>query len=216
MSKIITIDGPVSSGKNSVGHLLSQKLDYQFIDTGSIYRIFALYNIEKKYSVPDLEKIDIRFETKNHDTLIYADGVEINSRLHEPKVTEYVPIIAAEADVRSISKKFQRKIGESKDTVMTGRDIGTEIFPDADLKIFLTAAAEVRAKRRYEQLKLNNPDITLDEVLKQVIERDKMDTEREASPMRIPEGATVIDNSSLTVEETVEKILETWTSSQSS
>ena len=87
MNKIIAIDGPVSSGKNSVGHLLARKLGYQFIDTGSIYRIFALFTLEKSYSVSDLEKIDIRFETKNSDTLIFVDGVEINKKLHEPKIT---------------------------------------------------------------------------------------------------------------------------------
>ena len=207
MNKIIAIDGPVSSGKNSVGHLLARKLGYQFIDTGSIYRIFALFTLEKSYSVSDLEKIDIRFETKNSDTLIFVDGVEINKRLHEPKVTEYVPIIAAKAEIRAISKKFQRKIGETQNTVMTGRDIGTEIFPDASLKIFLTATPEVRAKRRFKQLKLVNPEITLDNILNQIIDRDKMDTERKASPMRIPEDSIIIDNSNLTVEETVDKIL---------
>ncbi len=208
MSKIITIDGPVSSGKNSVGHLLARKLGYQFIDTGSIYRIFALYTLEKKYSASDLEKIDIKFKTKDNETLIFADGIKINGRLHEPNVTEFVPVIAARPEVREISKIFQRKIGESKDTVMTGRDIGSEIFPDADLKIFLTATPEVRAKRRYEQLKIIKPEITLEQVLSQIKERDKMDTEREASPMRIPEGAVIIDNSSFTVIEAVEKILE--------
>lgn len=208
MSEVITIDGPVSSGKNSVGHLLARKLGFQFIDTGSIYRTFALYSLEKNYSTSDLEKIDVKFETKNNETLIYADGVEMSKRLHEPKVTEFVPVIAARAKVREISKNLQRRFGNMQDTVMTGRDIGSEIFPDADLKIYLTATPEIRAKRRYEQLKLVNPTITLNEVLNQIKERDKMDSERKASPMRIPEGAITIDNSNLTVEETVEKI---WT-----
>ena len=207
MSEVITIDGPVSSGKNSVGHLLARKLGYQFIDTGSIYRIYALFTLEKKYSTFDLGKIDIKFETHDHATLIYADGVEISSRLHESKVTKFVPIIAAKEEVRSISKNLQRKIGRLQNTVMTGRDIGSEIFPDADLKIFLTATPEVRAKRRFEQLKQINPSITLEDILIQIKERDKMDTERKASPMRIPEGAVIIDNSDLTVEETVERIL---------
>lgn len=208
MSKIITIDGPVSSGKNSVGHLLAKKLGYQFIDTGSIYRIFALYSLEKKYSTPDLKKIAIRFVTKDSETQIFADGAEITNRLHEPKVTEFVPAIAARTSVREISKSLQRKLGNTENTVMTGRDIGSEIFPNADLKIFLTAKPEVRAKRRYKQLKTINPNITLHEVLNQIKKRDKMDSERKASPMRIPEGAITIDNSNLTVEETVEKI---WT-----
>ncbi|OGE38880.1 cytidylate kinase [Candidatus Daviesbacteria bacterium RIFCSPHIGHO2_12_FULL_37_11] len=208
MNQIITIDGPVSSGKNSVGHLLARKLGYHFIDTGSIYRIYTLYSLEKNYLVSDLEKIDIRFKTKSHDTLIYADGIEINNRLHEPKVTEFVSKIAANPEIRSISKRIQRQIGKPQNTVMTGRDIGTEIFPDASLKIFLTASPEVRAKRRYEQLKKTKPELTLMDVLNQIRERDKMDTEREASPMRIPEDAIILDNSYLNVEQTVEKILE--------
>jgi len=208
VNQIITIDGPVSSGKNSVGHLLARKLGYHFIDTGSIYRIYTLYSLEKNYLVSDLEKIDIRFKTKSHDTLIYADGIEINNRLHEPKVTEFVSKIAANPEIRSISKRIQRQIGKPQNTVMTGRDIGTEIFPDASLKIFLTASPEVRAKRRYEQLKKTKPELTLMDVLNQIRERDKMDTEREASPMRIPEDAIILDNSYLNVEQTVEKILE--------
>ena len=208
MSDIITIDGPVSSGKNSVGQLLAQKLGYQFIDTGSIFRVFALYTLEKSYSNLELEKINIEFESRGGETIIKTDGVEINGRLHEPKVTDFVPIIAAKPEVREISKKFQRRIGQLQNTVMTGRDIGSEIFPEAPLKIFLTASLEVRAKRRYEQLKKIKPDITLDEVLTQVKNRDKMDTEREASPMRVPKGAITIDNSNLTVEETVQKILQ--------
>lgn len=213
MSEIITIDGPVSSGKNSVGQLLAQKLGFQFIDTGSIYRIFALYTLEKNYSTNSLEKIDIKFKTLNQKTLIYADGVEISNRLHEPEVTRLVPIIAAKPEVREISKKMQRRIGKYQNTVMTGRDIGSEIFPGAPLKIFLTASTEIRAKRRFKQLKKVEPEISFEKVLKQIVERDKMDTERSASPMRVPEGAIIIDNSDLTVEETVEKI---WTAYQSS
>ena len=141
-------------------------------------------------------------------SLIYADALKVNSRLHEPEVTTLVPIIAAKAEIRAVSKKIQRKLGQQKNTVMTGRDIGSEIFPDAPLKIFLTATPEVRAKRRFEQLKKIEPNITSEEVLDQIKERDKMDIERQASPMRIPEGAVIIDNSELTVDETVEKILE--------
>ena len=191
-----------------MGHLLARKLGYHFIDTGSIYRIYTLYSLEKNYLVSDLEKIDIRFKTKSHDTLIYADGIEINNRLHEPKVTEFVSKVAAKPEIRQIAKILQRKIGQKQNTVMDGRDIGTEIFPDASLKIFLTASPEVRAKRRYEQLKKTKPELTLMDVLNQIRERDKMDTEREASPMRIPEDAIILDNSYLNVEQTVEKILE--------
>lgn len=210
MGKIITIDGPVSSGKNSVGHLLAKKLGFQFINTGSIYRIFALYTLQKKYSTSDLEKINIEFKDEDGKTLIYADGVEISSRLHEPSITEMTPKVAAKPEVRQIAKVFQRRIGQMQNTVMDGRDIGSEIFPDSTLKIYLTATPEVRAKRRHKQLKVINPTITLGEVLSQIQERDKMDTERKASPMRVPEGAIIIDNSDLTVEETVEKILESY------
>jgi CMP/dCMP kinase len=214
VSEVITIDGPVSSGKSSVGHLFSERIGYKFIDTGSIYRVYTLFAIEQNLPLDrDAElaekfsRIQIKFEYEQNKYQVFADGRDVTDLLHRPDVTDLVPIIAAKAKVREISKNMQREIGLLADTVMNGRDIGTEIFPEAKLKYYITASPEVRAHRRYEQLKDTNPNITEAEILEQIRERDKMDSQREASPMRIPEGAVVIDTSDKTVEESVEELL---------
>jgi CMP/dCMP kinase len=213
VSNVITIDGPVSSGKNSVGHLLSRKLGYQFIDTGSLYRVFSLYVLKNDLDINDPADLDtfknIDVEFKNHDghDEIFADGIKVTDKLHNPEVTAIVPEVAAIKRVREIAKLLQRKLGLSKNTVMTGRDIGSEIFPDARYKFYLTADLEIRAKRRFNQLVEVNPEITLDEVKVQIKERDKMDAEREVSPMRIPNGAIIVDSSGKSVEQTVEEML---------
>ena len=118
-----------------------------------------------------------------------------------------MPIVAAIKEVREITKVVQRRLGESQNTVMTGRDIGSEIFPEAKYKFFLTAKVEIRAKRRFDQLIKINPTTSYETVLDDMIKRDKVDTEREVSPLRIPEGAIVIDNSNLNVEQSVEEAL---------
>lgn len=213
MPKVITIDGPVSSGKNSVGHLLSRKLGYQFIDTGSIYRVFSLYVSKNDLDINDIsdletfQNIDIEFKNLNGRDDIYADGIKVTDKLHNPEVTALVPQVAAISRVREIAKVSQRKLGQARNTVMAGRDIGSEIFPDAKIKFYLTADLEIRAKRRFNQLVEVNPEITLEEVTEQIRERDRMDSERKVSPMRIPEGAIVVDSTNKSVEETVDEMM---------
>jgi cytidylate kinase len=213
VSKVITIDGPVSSGKNSVGHLLSRKLGFQFIDTGSLYRIFSLYVIKNDLDINDpadldtFSSIEVEFKDLNGKDAVYADEVNVTDKLHNPEVTALVPEVAAIRRVREIAKTVQRKLGQSRNTVMAGRDIGSEIFPDANIKFYLTADLEVRAKRRFNQLKDVKPEITLEEVVEQIKERDKMDSERDVSPMRVPENAIIIDNSNKDVEQTVDEML---------
>lgn len=210
---IITIDGPTSSGKNSVGFLLSQKLGYKYIDTGMIYRAGAFKVLENKVSVEDLEKIleiyrnlDIRFEMNDHWKML-LDGEDVTDKLHTPELSRLVPLVAAKPQVRQATKNIQRRIAQEGKVVMSGRDIGSEIFPDAKFKFFLTASTEVRAERRFKQLSKMDPLIKYEDVLEDMKERDEKDSTREASPMRIPQNAVVIDNSNLTVKETVEEIL---------
>lgn len=210
MTQIITIDGPASSGKNSVGHLLSKKLGYQFIDTGSIYRVFAKKVIDNELNIDDSSDLEtlrnIKVEFKNGDQIL-ADGLDVTDKLHLPNVTSMVPKVAAIRQVREIAKVTQRTVGQSQNTVMAGRDIGTEIFPEAEFKFFLTADLEVRAARRFEQLKKFDPNLTLDQVIEQTRQRDEMDSERSVSPMRVPDGAIIVDSSKKTVEETVIEML---------
>lgn len=210
MSNIITIDGPTSSGKSSVGHLFAQKIGYEFIDTGAIYRAGAIYILKHGILAEDEDRVAevfsdifVKFETKDGRQRIYLDDEEITDRLHSPEVTSIVPIIAAHKKAREEAKKIQRKIGSLTDTVMTGRDIGSEIFPESKLKFFLTASPEVRAQRRFTQLKKIIPDTKFEDVLADMLKRDKMDSTREASPFRKPEDAIVIDTTSMTTEESV-------------
>lgn len=217
MPNIITIDGPTSSGKSSVGHLFSQKIGYQFIDTGAIYRIGCMMILENNIDVSNeddcaqvFESLDVSFKSLNGESLVFIDGKEITDVLHSPEITKIVPTVAAYPKVRSKAKKTQHRLGMGADTVMAGRDIGSEIFPDAPLKFFITADVEVRAKRRYHQIKQKNPEVKFENVLNGMIKRDKTDSEREASPMRIPEGAVIIDTTQMSTEESVSKMLEEY------
>ena len=213
-TKVITIDGPTSSGKNSVGFLLSEKLNFQYIDSGSIYRAGCIFLLRKKIQLDEVEKLveefsNLQIDVKilDHKQRFIANSEDITDHLHDGQVTKIVPIIAAIREIREATRIIQHKLAQSKNIVMTGRDIGSEIFPDARHKFFLTASVEIRAKRRYEQLKKKNSSIRYEDVLEEMIERDKKDSEREVSPMRVPKDAITIDNTNLSVEETVEEML---------
>lgn len=211
---VITIDGPTSSGKNSVGFLLAQKLGYQYIDTGMIYRVGTYLVLKNNINPDDVDKVteifkNLKLEIQNSNGAlrILNDGEDLTDRLHSKEVTANVSWVSAIREVRAVTKTIQRNLGESKNTVMTGRDIGAEIFPQAKHKFYLTAREAVRAKRRFDQLVKIDPTISLDLVLKTMLERDQKDSTRQVSPLRIPPGAVMIDNSDLTVEQTVDLML---------
>lgn len=213
-TEVITIDGPTSSGKNSVGFLLAEKLGYQYIDSGSIYRAGCIFINKNNISHDDLDKIleifkNLQIEIKQQDSeqRFIANDEDITNHLHDPEVTRFVPVVAAIKEVRELVKIIQYRLTENKKTVMTGRDIGSEIFPDAKHKFFLTASVEIRAERRFKQLVEKDTNVKYDDVLQGMKERDEKDTTRVISPLRIPKDAVVIDNSNLNVEETVEEML---------
>lgn len=214
VTEVITIDGPTSSGKNSVGFLLAKKLGYQYIDTGMIYRV-GTYLVLKKNLKPDdvlgITKVfdNLNLEIKSSDGVlrILSKGEDLTNILHSQDVTDNVSAVSAIREVRQVTKVIQRKLGSVKNTVMTGRDIGSEIFPQSKHKFYLTASARMRAKRRFDQLVKTDPKLTFDDVYQSMLERDKKDSTREVSPLRIPEGAIVIDNTDLNVEQTVDEML---------
>lgn len=215
MSNVVTIDGSTSSGKSSVGFLFSQKIGFQFIDTGRIYRAGALYCLRNGINIDDEEAVakvfkDLNIEFRMVDGKVknFLDGKDVTVDIHTAETTAVVPKIAAFAKARYFAKLLQKRIGSEKDTVMAGRDIGSEIFPDSKLKFFITADVSVRAKRRFDQIKKSNPEVKYEDVLKGMEVRDEKDSTREASPMRVPQDAIVIDTSNLTTEETVEKMME--------
>lgn len=215
MSNVITIDGPTSSGKSSVGHLFSQKIGYQFIDTGTIYRIGCLVALRDNIDINSeenaariFENLDVSFKSLNGGSAVFLDNEEVTSNLHSPEITDIVPIIAAYPKVRANAKKIQQLLGSKENTVMAGRDIGSEIFPGSKLKFFITASIKTRAKRRFNQLRKKNPNIKYIDVLRGMTERDNHDSTRKASPMRIPKDAVIIDTTNLTTEQSVSKMLE--------
>ncbi len=213
MEDIITIDGPTSSGKNSVGFLLAKRLGYQYIDTGMIYRAGCLKIIQQNISSDDHEKIleiyrnlHVRFET-NHIWKMFLDGIDVTDALHSPEISKLVPVVSAFPEVREVMRRIQKDLGKNGKIVMGGRDIGSEIYPNAKYKFFLTAMPQVRAQRRFKQLVKVDSNIKYEDVLKDMMERDRQDMTREASPLRVPEDAITIDNSDLNIEQTVEAML---------
>lgn len=211
---IITLDGPTSSGKNSVGFLLAQKLGYQYIDSGMIYRAGSFKIIQKSIPLTDKEKIleifqnlNIRFETVGDEWKMFLDDEDVTYTLHAAQISKVTAQVATIPDVREVVKKIQHMLTQNGKVVVGGRDIGSEIFADAKFKFFLTASQKVRAQRRYKQLKEMDPTVKYEDVLKDMMDRDKKDSEREASPMRIPQNAKIIDNSNLTIEQTVDEML---------
>ena len=214
MSHIITVDGPSASGKSTVGFLLAQKIGYQFIDSGLIYRVATLLSQRQNIDPTDGDKIaeainssKIQFQTEDQTVKIFLNGEDVTAFLKTPQIDNLVPIIAAHNQVREATKGVQREVGLAQNTVMAGRDIGSEIFPEAIYKFFITASVEARAKRRFDQLIKTHPEVSLEDIEQEIKKRDQIDSTRKASPMRIPEGAIIIDTSNLKIDEVVEKLL---------
>ncbi len=211
---IIAIDGPAGSGKSTIAKLLAKELGYTYIDTGAMYRAVAL-KIKRLGIDPDnkeavvnvLRETDIRLKT-NEEIKVFLDGEDVSSEIRTEEIGKIASKIARYPEVRKILVEMQRKIGEeAKNAVIEGRDTGTVIFPDADIKIFMTAKPEVRAERRYKELKEKGFDVSYDEILKEIVERDKLDTTREDSPLKPAKDAIIIDTSDKTLKDVFKEIL---------
>jgi cytidylate kinase len=218
MSKkiVIAIDGFSSCGKSTLAKALAAKLEYVFIDTGAMYRAIALYFLRNNISFNDdiaikeaLSKITLRFEynplTLKSDMLLNGENVEILIR--EMQVSSKVSEVAAIAAVRDFAVAQQQAMGAEKGIVMDGRDIGTVVFPEAELKIFVTADPKVRANRRLLELQVTNPTITLEEVAENMHHRDLIDSTRAHSPLKQASDAFVLDNTNITREAQFEMAL---------
>ncbi len=221
MKKItIAIDGHSSCGKSTMAKDLAKTIGYVYVDTGAMYRAVTLYamrigaidsdgKIDTKRLEEEMPKINISFrlnkETGAPDT--YLNGELVEKEIRTLEVSNHVSPIAALAFVRSAMVKQQQRMGKEKGIVMDGRDIGTTVFPDAELKIYVTASAEVRARRRYNELKAKGMPADYDSILHNVVERDYIDSHREISPLRQAEDAIVLDNSDMTIAEQNEWLL---------
>lgn len=217
---IIAIDGHSSTGKSSMSKIIAKKLGYTHIDSGAMYRavtLFALQNdlIQDNQVLTDklvsrLPEIQISFkynsEKDRNETYLNQENVE--DKIRDIQVSSMVSPIAVIPEVRDYCVALQQQMGQQKRIVMDGRDIGTTVFPNADVKIFITASPEIRAKRRYLEYEQEGKSISFDEVLANVIERDHIDSTREYSPLKQAEDAILLDNSNYNLEETVQKALE--------
>ncbi len=214
----IAIDGTAASGKTTVGKIVAKNLDYLFFDTGIMYRVAAYGADQKLHDVSDEAKVNevvemmdiaLQNDTENGVTNVLLDGQNITDRLHLPEVDRIVSTVAAYPAVRTALTKQQRKIGLQGRVVMVGRDIGTVVMPDAEMKIYLEASPETRAKRRYlENLSNNIESETYEMILADIIKRDKNDRERAVAPLKPADDAVIIHTDDYSADEVAQKIFE--------
>jgi cytidylate kinase len=212
--QLIAIDGPVAVGKSSVGSLLARRLGYVFFDTGMIYRAFTWKVLESGISIEDEQKIYQLANTTKFDFVPlqrcylspFIDDEDVSSKLLRPEVEAQVSLISKIVWVRQTLIKEQRRLAQRGKLVMAGRDIGTVVLPWAELKIFLTASTEERARRRYKELLERGENSSLEIVLSDLKKRDEMDINRTISPLKPAEDATIMDTENFTLEQVVDKI----------
>jgi len=216
----IAIDGFSSTGKSTVAKQLAKALGYVYVDTGAMYRAVTLYAIQnnfindghfdRKSLISKLKDIRISFSFNKSLGFaeVYLNDMNVEKDIRTLEVSRFVSKVAEVSEVRKMLVLQQQNMGKHKGIVMDGRDIGTVVFPDAELKIFMTASAETRAKRRFEEMIKRGDDVEYEHVLKNVRERDYIDSHRKDSPLKKAEGAIEIDNSNMNLQEQFKKILE--------
>lgn len=213
MSFIVAIDGPAGTGKGTVTKILSKKLGLINIDTGATYRCVTLDMINKKIKIEELDKIkelletiQIEFKNENGNQLVFLNGEDVTKKIRSAEVSDLVSQVSSIKEVRLKMVDLQRKMAEGKDVIMEGRDIGTYVFPTAEVKIYLDADLEERAKRRFKQNKENGIDIPYDEILESIRTRDENDKKKEMGALKVAHDAEVIDGTSMSIEEVVNAI----------
>lgn len=216
MEKTITIaiDGPAAAGKSTVAKIVAEKLGYIYIDTGAMYRALTLEAINKDIDLDDeislenvLNNINIDLEQANNGQRVIVNGTDVTSKIRSPKVTNSVSHIAKHPNIRKEMVLRQQVFAQEQNIVMDGRDIGTHVLPNANIKFFLIASAEERARRRYEENIKNNIPTNLEKLKQEIEERDQMDSKREVSPLIKASDAIELDTTKLTIHQVVERIL---------
>lgn len=210
----IAIDGPAGAGKSSVARQVARALNAIYLDTGAMYRAVGLYMLRSGVNPRDLEtvaarageaKVDIRYE--DGEQHVYLLGEDVSRAIRENEVSQAASAVSAAPAVRVMLVRRQQEIARDVSVVMDGRDIGTAVLPDATLKVYLTASAEVRAERRYLELKEKGKEVPYEQLLQEINQRDWDDTHRAASPLRQAEDAVLVDSSHMTIDEVIAEIL---------
>ena len=214
MGFIVAVDGTAGSGKGSITKIVAERLNLTAIDTGAMYRCVALAMLEQNIKLEELDKIkelleNIKIEFKEDETgkKVFLNGEDVSLEIRTIEVTEYASPVATIGIVREHLVKLQREMAELLDVIMEGRDIGTNVFPNADVKIYLDATPEERALRRFKQNKENGINTPYEEILKNVIDRDYRDSHREIAPLTKAPDAIYIDSTGMTVEEEAEAVI---------
>jgi cytidylate kinase len=212
--KIIAIDGPAGSGKSTTARLVAKKLGFVYLDTGAMYRAITFKALENGVDVNDENELEelaknsvITFDIKDGINRIWLDGKDVTEKIREPQVDKNVSYVSMHKKVRKVLVEKQKKMGKETDLVAEGRDTTTVVFPHA-FKVYLDANLEERAKRRFLELKEKGIKTTLEEQMAEISRRDKLDSEREASPLLQDKDAVVVDTSHLTIEQQVDRVIQ--------
>ncbi len=212
---IIAIDGPAGAGKSTVARIIAQKMGFLYIDTGAMYRALTLKALERKIDGKDTGALIEMARSTSIDLInnpdsslkILLDGRDVSDSIRQPRITSLVSDIAKVRGVREVMLELQRRLGRFSDSVLDGRDIGTVIFPDANKKFYIDAEFSVRVRRRYKELKELNQAVTLEDIEKDLRNRDNIDSTREVAPLKKADDAIYIDTTNMSIEEAVDTLL---------
>ena len=215
MEFIVAVDGPAGSGKGTITKIVGEKENLIYIDTGALYRCVTLSMVRKNVKLEELERIqeildtiDIEFKKEDDQKKVYLNGEDVSKEIRESAVNKFVSQVSHIVIVREAITELSRKIAEGKQVIMEGRDIGTNVFPNADVKIYLDASSEERAKRRQKQNEEKGINIPFEEIVENIKFRDNNDKTSQVAPLKQAEDAIYIDSSDMTIEEVVEKVIE--------
>ena len=210
----IAIDGPAGAGKSTVAKELAKELSFIYVDTGALYRAIGVYILDKgcestnnQQVIPHIKDIKVELKFQNGMQKIYLNGNDVTDKIREPQISMAASNVSAINEVRAFLLELQRDIAKKNNVIMDGRDIGTVILPDADVKIFLTASAQNRAQRRHLELTQKGHNVNYDELLKEIIQRDHNDSTRTIAPLRPADDAIIVDNSDMDFKQTLDFIL---------
>ena len=215
MEFIVAVDGPAGSGKGTITKIVGEKENLIYIDTGALYRCVTLSMVRENVKLEDLEKIqeildtiDIEFKKEDDQKKVYLNGEDVSKEIRESAVNKFVSQVSHVVIVREAVTELSRKIAQGKQVIMEGRDIGTNVFPNADVKIYLDASPEERAKRRQKQNEEKGINIPFEEIVENIKFRDNNDKTSQVAPLKQAEDAIYIDSSDMTIEEVAEKVIE--------